>query len=302
MRRGVAILLVIASAACFGTVGVLTLLAYEHGARPLPILAWRFAIAAAVMAGYLALVRPTALRIGSGDLGRFALLSVTGYGAASLCFFFALQHASASIVAVLLYTYPALIVAVEAVVARRWPSRAAVAGIALTFAGCALVVGVLEQDLRVDATGIVLALGAGVAYAMFTMLSDRLVPGRSRIVVMTYMFGISAVVMTSIALVFGESLSPGGWEPVLWWLLLAIVAVPTIMAVVLYMGGIRRLGPARAALASTTEPVFTIALSWLVLGERLTGLQVLGAVLVVGGIALAERSATRADGSPVLLT
>ena len=99
MRRGVAVLLVVASAACFGTVGVLTLLAYEHGARPLPILAWRFAIAAAAMAGYLALVRPSALRIRSGDLGRFALLSVTGYGAASLCFFFALQHASASVVA-----------------------------------------------------------------------------------------------------------------------------------------------------------------------------------------------------------
>ena len=114
MRRGVAVLLVVASAACFGTVGVLTLLAYEHGARPLPILAWRFAIAAAAMAGYLALVRPSALRIRSGDLGRFALLSVTGYGAASLCFFFALQHASASVVAVLLYTYPALIAAAEA--------------------------------------------------------------------------------------------------------------------------------------------------------------------------------------------
>lgn len=300
MRRGVAVLLVVASAACFGTVGVLTLLAYEHGARPLPILAWRFAIAAAAMAGYLALVRPSALRIRSGDLGRFALLSVTGYGAASLCFFFALQHASASVVAVLLYTYPALIAAAEAMVSRTWPSRATVAGIALTFAGCALVVGVLEQDLRVDATGIVLALGAGVAYALFTVLSDRLVPGRSRIVVMTYMFGISAVVMTTIALLFGESLDPRGWEPTSWWLLLAIVAVPTIMAVVLYLGGIRRLGPARAALASTTEPVFTIALSWLVLGERLTGLQILGALLVVGGIVLAERSATRADGNRVV--
>lgn len=300
MRRGAAVLLVIASAACFGTVGVLTLLAYEHGARPLPILAWRFAIAAAVMAGYLALVRPSALRIGSGDLGRFALLSVTGYGAASLCFFFALQHTSASVVAVLLYTYPALIAAVEAVVARRWPSRATVAAIVLTFAGCALVVGVLEQDLRVDAVGVILALGAGVAYALFTMLSDRLVPGRSRIVVMTYMFGISAVVMTSIALVFGESLSPVGWQPSLWLLLLAIVAVPTILAVVLYMGGIRRLGPSRAALASSTEPVFTILLSWIVLGERLTVLQTIGAVLVVGGIVLAERSASLADRDAVV--
>ncbi|MHB1136048.1 MAG: DMT family transporter [Coriobacteriia bacterium] len=291
MRRGTAIMLVITSAACFGTLAVFTTLAYEHGARPLPTLAWRFAIAAALMAGYLALRRPAALRVGPGELWRFALLSVTGYGAASLCFFFALQHASASVVTVLLYTYPALITAVEAIFARSWPSRPAIAAIALTFIGCALVVGTLEQDVHIDAVGVVLGLGAGVAYASFTMLSDRLVPGRSRVVVMAYMFAISAAVMATIAVMVGEPLSPAGWDASLWWLVLAIVAIPTIAAVILYLGGIRRLGPARAALASTTEPIFTIILSWLFLGERLTPLQTAGALLVVGGIVLAERSA-----------
>lgn len=295
MRRGAAVMLVVASAACFGTLAVFTSLAYEHGARPLPTLAWRFAIAAALMAGYLVLKRPAALRIGPGELWRFALLSVTGYGAASLCFFFALQHASASVVTVLLYTYPALITAAEALFSRAWPSRSAAAAIALTFVGCAMVVGALEQGVRIDAVGVVLGLGAGAAYAIFTMLSDRLVPGRSRIVVMAYMFGISAAVMAVIAIVVGESLSPVSWDAALWLLVLAIVLVPTIAAVALYLGGIRRLGPARAAIASTTEPIFTIILSWLVLGERLTPLQMAGALLVVGGVVLAERSAVAAS-------
>ncbi len=289
MRRGVAILLVVASAVCFGTLAVLASLAYEHGARPLPILTWRFAIAALLMGGYLALTRPAALRIGVAELGRYALLSVTGYGAASLCFFFALQHASASVVTVLLYTYPALIAATEAVLSRTWPTRSAVAGVAMTFAGCAMVVGVLEHEVHIDAAGIALGLAAGVAYGLFTMLSHRLVPGRSRIVVMAFMFGISAVVMAVIASVAGETLRPHGWSVTLWLLILAIVAVPTIAAVVLYLGGIRRLGPARAALASTTEPVFTIILAWVFLGERLTALQMAGAALVVAGILLAER-------------
>ena len=291
MRRGTALMLVVVSAACFGTLAVLTSLAYEHGARPLPTLAWRFAIAAVLMGGFLALARPAALRVGPGDRARFALLSVTGYGAASLCFFFALQHASASVVTVLLYTYPALIAAAEAILSRTWPSRAAVAGVVLTFAGCALVVGVLQPGLKVDAAGIALGLGAGVAYGVFTMLSSRLVPGRSRLVMMVYMFGISAVLMAVIATVSGESLVPRGWDAALWWLILAIVVVPTIVAVVLYLGGIRRLGPARAALASTTEPIFTIILSWFVLGERLTAIQLAGALLVIGGILLAERAA-----------
>lgn len=301
MRRGAAVMLVIASAACFGTLGVLTSLAYRYGARPLPTLAWRFAIAALLMGCFLAFTRPAALRAGARDLGRFALLSITGYGAASLCFFFAVQHTSASVVTVLLYTYPALIAIVEALEKRAWPPLAVVAGIVLTFGGCTLVVGLFQPGLTIDAAGIALGLGAGVAYGLFTMLSDRLVPGRSRLVVMTYMFGISALIMVLIATVFGESLSPGSWDPRLWWLLLGIVTLPTIIAVVLYLGGIRRLGPARAAIASTTEPVFTILLSWLVLGERLTVLQMAGAALVIGGIMLAERATSFSDADAARL-
>lgn len=300
VRRGTAVGLVVASAACFGTLAVLTSLAYESGARPLPTLTWRFGIAAVAMAAYLFVRRPAALRVAPAELARFGLLSLTGYGAASLCFFFALRHISPSVATVLLYTYPALIALFEAAAGRARLHRASLAAIALTFAGCVLVVGMLEQDIEVSVPGVALALGAGVAYGVFTVLSDRLVPGRSRLVVMTYMFAISAALMAAISLATGETLSVAGWSARQWWLVLAIVAVPTIAAVVLYMGGIRRLGPARAALASTTEPVFTIGMSWMLLGERLSPLQLLGTVLVVAGIVLAER-AERTVPSPVAI-
>lgn len=290
VRRGTAVALVVTSAACFGTLAVLTSLAYESGARPLPTLTWRFGVAAVAMAAYLLVRRPSSLRVGPTELARFGVLSLTGYGAASLCFFFALRHISPSVATVLLYTYPALIALFEAASGRTPLRRATLAAIALTFVGCVLVVGMLEQDVEVSLPGVALALGAGLAYGIFTILSDRLVPGRSRLVVMTYMFGISAVLMAAISVATGETLSVARWSARQWSLVLAIVAVPTIAAVVLYMGGIRMLGPARAALASTTEPVFTIGLSWMLLGERLSPLQLLGTMLVVAGIVLAERA------------
>lgn len=299
MRRGAAVALVVASAACFGTLAVLTSLAYEAGARPLPTLTWRFGIAAAAMASYLLVRRPAALRVSAAELARFGVLSCTGYGAASLCFFFALRHISASVATVLLYTYPALVALFEAATRRIPLRRASVVAIGLTFAGSVLVVGVLEQNVEVSVSGIVLGLGAGVAYGVFTILSHRLTPGRSRLVVMTYMFAISAALMAVISVMTGEALSVTGWSSRQWWLLLGIVAIPTIAAVVLYMGGIRRLGPARAALASTTEPVFTIGMSWVLLGERLSPLQLSGAMLVVAGIVLAERAERAAPSTAV---
>ncbi|MBN2848534.1 MAG: DMT family transporter, partial [Coriobacteriia bacterium] len=229
-----------------------------------------------------------------------AAASIFGYGAASLCFFFALQHASASVVAVLLYAYPAMVAALHAFTTRTRPGVRVMAGVLVTFVGCIAVVGVLEQKAQVDAAGILLGLGAAVAYATFTVLSDRLVEGRSRLVVMTYMFGISAIGMAIVAVLAGESLSVAGWQTTLWVFLALIVAVPTVMAVVLYLEGIRQLGPSRAALASTIEPVFTIGLAAWLLGERLTPLQLGGAVLVVAGIALSQSTGGSAADVPPL--
>ena len=62
---------------------------------------------------HMALRRPSALKVPLSDVGRFAALAVTGYGFASICFFFALLYASASVVAVLLYTYPAMVAIVS---------------------------------------------------------------------------------------------------------------------------------------------------------------------------------------------
>jgi drug/metabolite transporter (DMT)-like permease len=130
-------------------------------------------------------------------------------------------------------------------------------------------------------------------------MSDRLVAGHSRLVVMTFLFGVSAVVIGAVSLLAGETLSPAGWTPALWTVLASLVVIPTIVAVALYMGGIRRLGASRAAIASTTEPLFTIALAWMLLGDRLTIVQAMGALLVVGGVMLAERFGAGAPEAPV---
>jgi drug/metabolite transporter (DMT)-like permease len=104
-------------------------------------------------------------------------------------------------------------------------------------------------------------------------------------------------VVGTIALDGVASLSPADWTARAWWLLLAIVLVPTFAAVVLYLEGIRGLGPSQAAVVSTFEPLFTIALAAWLLGERLAPLQLVGAALVLGGVVAAEVGA-RMTGQP----
>ncbi|MCL4078486.1 DMT family transporter [Coriobacteriia bacterium Es71-Z0120] len=295
MSRRLALVAVIVSAACFGTLGVLASLAYRQGMQPLPLLAWRFALVSVLMGAYQALKDPAALIAGAKDWWRYAALSITGYGAASVCYFFALKHASASIVAVLLYTYPAIVAALSAAFLHERLTGARVGAIALTVAGCAFVVQAFSPGARAEVAGIVLGLGAGLGYAVFNVLSYRWLPGRSRLVLMTYTFAVSAVAIGALCVLTGTDLSPAGWSPAAWGLLAAIVAVPTVAAVLLYLGGIRRLGASQAAIVSTTEPLFTIAFAAAVLGERLTASQAIGAALVLAGVALAEM---RGSGAP----
>lgn len=296
MRRNLAVGIVVTSSACFATLAVLTRLAYRVGGQPLPMLAWRFAIASLLIGTYLAITAPGALARALPDLPRFAALSLTGYGAASVCFFFALQHAPASVVTVLLYAYPAMVAVGEALLRRRRIPSTVLWAIALTFVGCALVAGVLDNETTVGAAGVALGLIAALGYALFTLLSERL-GSRSRAVLMTYTFGISAVGISALTLLSGQSLSPISWSAGLWVLVALMVLLPTVAAVLLFLRGLRELGASRTAIISTLEPVFTILLAAVLLGERMSVLQSLGAALVIGGIVLAEWPSAASAGS-----
>lgn len=307
MRRRTSLIAVIVSAACFGTLAVLTNLAYEawpggkEAAQPLALLAWRFILTALLMAAYQLVRNPKSLKVGVKDIGRFSMLALTGYGAASICFFFALRYADASVVAVLLYTYPAIVaLAAWLLLGERFtPWR--VAGIAVTFIGCAVVLDLMSAR-AVAPMGIALGLGAALGYASFNMLSHRWVGRQPRLVLMTYTFGISGVAIALVALATGVDLSVVRWSAELWGLLGAIVLVPTFAAIVLYLEGIRGLGAAQAAVVSTFEPIFTIILAGAVLGERLSAVQWVGAALVIGGVVAAELGARqpRAEEIPAV--
>lgn len=311
MSRTWALLSVVVSAACFGTLAVLTPLAYRAGATPLPLLAWRFLFASLLLVTLVALRSPVALRVPRGDVLRFSSLALTGYGAASICYFFALQYATASVVAVLLYAYPALVTLASWVFLAERPSWQRIAAIVVTFAGCAMVVGLFGGDVYVKPLGIALGLGAAVGYTLFNLLSNRWLPGRSQLVMMAYTFGIAAIGTATVAFAvaiargvpvaqLGGVLSPAAWQSRVWVLLAVIVVVPTFAAIVLYLEGIRGLGPAQAAVISTLEPLFTIALARVFLHEALKPMQFAGAALVLAGVVAAELSARATEPPPVV--
>jgi drug/metabolite transporter (DMT)-like permease len=302
MTRRTALVAVIVSAACFATLGILTKFAFAGGADPQSMLTWRFAIAAVVM-GATQLVRaPRQMRVTPADLGRFSLLALSGYGFASMCYSFAVREIGASVTTVLLYTYPAIVAVIGRVFLREPLPPRRIAAVALTFAGSALVADVFAGAGSVTLRGLALGLGAGLGYAVFNVLSYRVLDRRPRLVIMAYTFGISAIGIAIVTTLTTGFPTTSAWTMGAWVSLGLIVLIPTFAAVLLYLGGIKGMGAPQAAVISTIELPFTILLAAAFVGERLSAVQWLGAAVVLAGVVLAEWGSVGIDmdGAPAI--
>ena len=232
-----------------------------------------------------------------GDLLRFAALAITGYGAASVCYFFALKFADAAVVAVLLYAYPAFVTLASWVFLGEKASWQRGAAVLVTFLGCALVVGLFGGSAQAQWQGIVLGLGAALGYTLFNLLSHRWLPGRSQLVMMTYTFGIASLMAAGLALGVGQSLSPAAWEPSAWWLIGAIVRRADVRGrPPLPAGHPRPRSFAGSSGLDARAPVHDRARERLpARADALTSVQLLGAGLVLAGVVWSEVAGRSAE-------
>jgi len=263
--------------------GVLAKQAYASGVSVTDLLAVRFALAAPLLWGLVALKRAAVDRhalLAGGALGLVAYALEAGL------FFAALERMDAAVASLVLYTYPALVTLAAVLTGRERADRRRVVALLVASAGVALVLlgGPLGGG-GVEPLGALLALGAAAGYAGYILLADRAGAGDSPL-------AFSASVCTGALLTFTlAALVRGGLEvgPGLGWIA-AIAVVCTVMPLVAFLAGLARVGPATASILSTAEPAFTVALAFLVLGETLGAVQLLGGGLVLGAVLLAQRA------------
>jgi drug/metabolite transporter (DMT)-like permease len=292
---GVGPALCLFSAACFGAMAIFGKLAYGAGVSPAALLLLRFSVAA-VLLGLLLAVRPGRRfrpppSPGPARTARACLLvtalglGALGYATQATLYFSALQRLDASLVALVLYTYPALVTVAAALLGRErlTPGRC----LALVVAsGGTLVVLLGGGELSFDRVGVALAFGAAVIYTGYILVADTVVQHLSPLV-------LAAFVMTgaSAALAVRAVVSGGidvGFGPAGWFWIACIAVVSTVMAMLAFFAGLRRTGPSTAAILSTFEPVVTTALAALTLDEFLTPVQLAGGLLVLSSVAVLQ--------------
>ena len=274
--------LVALSAAAFGAMGIFAKIAYRDGADPLTLLGVRFAIAGLCM---LAILRVRGERLPRGrTLAVLVVLGGVGYVGQAMAYFTALTMASAALVALLLYVYPAIVTVASALLLgdRITPVKGAALVVALT--GTALTIGDVGRGRPL---GIVLGLAAAVAYATYILVSSRVVPRAGAIPSATVVMLAAAAVLGVVTALAGPAYprSAAGWGAIA-----ALALLSTVVAIVAFFAGLERIGPAEASTISTVEPVVTVALAVLVLLEPLSTVQLIGGTLIVVAVIVLARA------------
>ena len=282
--RGSGTILCLGSAAAFGAMAVLGKLAYGDGATVGTLLAVRFLLAAA-MFWALVLARGGAheLRaLGRRDAAVGLALGGCGYAIQAGLYFAALRRVDASLLSLLLYTFPAFVAVAAFALGRERLDRPRLAALGLAFGGLVLVLAGAGAG-ALDPLGAALGVGAALVYSTYILVSESVVGRvRPRLLAALVCTG-AAVALTAGSALLGElrpaDLTVAGWA---WLACLAVVS--TVASISLLFAGLRRVGPTTASILSTAEPVVTVLLAFLVFGELLSLVQLVGAALVLAAV------------------
>jgi drug/metabolite transporter (DMT)-like permease len=256
----------------------------------------------------LALVRPGALRVNRSELPFLVAFGILGLAAVQWTYFAAIERLDIGIALLIQYTAPLMIalwarfVMQEEVRARIWLA------LGLSLFGLGLVVDVW-RGLSLDGAGVLLAFGAALSFAFYILMAERGVRTRDPISLLCLGMLFSSVFWAILepwwsfpTEVVDDDVSLLGnlaeYSLPVWLLMLSMLVFGTIVPFALLVGALRHLPATRVGIAAMFEPVAATIVAYLWLDEALSGLQLVGAALVLAGILLAQTARERALAGP----
>lgn len=280
MKRLTGILLIVISAASFGTLAIFGRLLYADGLDTFSMLFLRFGFATLLMTAILLARRENFPR------GKFlrALIGMgaIGYVGQSFSYLSAIKYASAGLVALLLYLYPMFVFILSVVFLGEKITWLKVMAIVLALTGTALIV----DPKGGQPLGIFFSLAAALIYSGYIIVGTNVTRHVSPV-------QSSVVIFASAGLVYGILMSINGAHfPTTsagWIHIAGIVLMATVIPVVTFLAGLERIGPTHSAMLSTLEPVVTVLLAAWFFAERLAWIVLLGGGLILVAVILLTR-------------
>ena len=198
------------------------------------------------------------------------------------CYFSCQKICSLAVASILLYTAPSFVVILSAILWKEPVTKKKLLALALTLVGCACVCGVFDGGLTVTFTGILLGLGAGFFYALYSVFGRYALAHYSSMTVTVWTFifaGPASLVMLRPAEMRAVFTAPSAWL-----LAAGLVVFSTVAPYILYTRGLARVESGKASIMASLEPVVAALAGVLIFGEPMGLLTLLGILCVLAGV------------------
>jgi len=281
-------LIVLAGATGFSFKAIFVKAAYAHGVDATTLLALRMLFSLPVFLLMALWARGSGEPLARKDWWSIVALGFAGYYLSSYLDFLGLLFIPAGLERLILFLQPTLVVLMSAALFRTPVRRHHVISLVLSYGGMAIV---FVSTLQIAQTPTDIVIGSGlvfasaVAYAGYIIGSGRVIPriGTTRFTGYASSVACGFVIAQFFVLNRFEALI---LPAEVYWLALAMAVVSTVLPIWLLAEGIRRIGSNQTSMISAVGPVMTIFFGWLLLGETVTLVQVIGSAMVLAGVLL----------------
>lgn len=293
-------ILIVAAALLWASSGTAGKYLFQTGLPTFALIYLRVVLASLILFTVFALFNRKLFKIRVSDLPYFIILGSVVTALVQSSYFFAISKIQVAAAILLQYLAPILVALFSMIFWKERPTVVKIIALLLALSGCYLVVGGYNIELvKMNRVGIAWGLTSAVAFASYTLLSER---GMHRYSPWTVIFYAVFFATLSLSL-FGSPLqnltAPGDARQVI--LVLYVTVMGTILPFGLYLAGISHIRSTRAIITATLEPISAAFIAFLVLRETFEPLQLLGGLLVIGAVASLQLQREYDELAPVII-
>ena len=278
-------------AGCFwGSMGIFVRKLGTYGFSAIQIVSIRITLAALIFSLVLLVKDRRGFKISAKDIPLFLGLGFGSILFFTICYFTAITMMPLSTAAILLYTSPVWIMLMSIFFFHEKLDRRKLIALALAFAGCVLVSGISGEGMTV--TGLLIGLGSGIGYGLYSILGKVALRKYSSYTVTTYTFIFAAVgswIISRPADMMGKfsSASDLGFLIFFCFLTALITAVIPFLS---YTLGLESVEASKAGIIATIEPMVATLIGILVFAEKLTIMSGAGILLILASVVILTKS------------
>lgn len=277
MKKINGVIYTVVSSAAFGVMPIFAKIAYNGGANALTVLFLRFFLAALIILPYIVVTKKD-FKINKTQLMHIIFLGIIGYTATTYTLFLAYNYISVGLATTMHFIYPVVVTVLAVILYKEKLYWSKIWALALSVLGIYLLVG--GGNATLNFKGVALAIVSGFFYAYYIVgVSHSEINKIDTFVLTFYLASIAALSLFIMGMINGQL--DFNIKPYSFLASSGIALVSTVLALTMFLKGIKIIGPSSAAILSTLEPIVSIILGVLILKEELSFTIVIGCVLIL---------------------